>query len=166
MILSMPAQAWLFLTTVGVGAAVGLFYDFFRVLRKTTPHGKIAVQIEDILFWLAVTVVIFYYMLHRNFGEIRVFVLLGIGIGAVLYLATVSFWVVKAAVAVVEYLKKVIIAIVRILLLPFQLLLGWLTPPAKKASATTRKHLRKLGRYGKMKVQKTARNVKIMRKKV
>ena len=166
MILSMPDQAWLFLTTVGVGAGVGLFYDFFRVLRKTAPHGKIAVQIEDILFWVAVTVVIFYYLLHRNFGEIRVFVLLGIGIGAVLYLATVSFWVVKCAVLVVEYLKKVIAAIFNIIALPFRFLFNFLAPPAKKASLAARKHLRKLGRYGKIKAQKTARNVKIMRKKV
>jgi hypothetical protein len=59
MILSMPAQAWLFVSTVMAGGAVGVFYDFFRVLRRTAPHRKWAVQLEDLFFWLAVTVLIF-----------------------------------------------------------------------------------------------------------
>jgi len=166
MILSMPGQAWLFLTTVCVGGAVGLFYDFFRVLRRCAPHKRWAVQLEDILFWLAVTVLVFYYMLHRNYGEIRLFVLLGIGVGALLYFATISPFIVKIAVAIVEYLKRVIAVIIRILLLPLGMLLAFAAPPARKIAQKARKHLRKLGRYGKIKARKTAKNWAVIRKKV
>ncbi|MCL2203182.1 MAG: spore cortex biosynthesis protein YabQ [Defluviitaleaceae bacterium] len=166
MILSMPEQAWLFLTTVLVGVAVGLFYDFFRVLRRTSPHGRLAVQLEDLLFWLAVTVLVFYYMLHRNYGEIRVFVLLGMGCGAALYFATVSRYVVKISVAIVQYLKKVIAAVIRVVLFPLRLIFAFISPPAKKAARYIRKRLRSLGRYGKMKAKKAARNWAIARKKV
>jgi spore cortex biosynthesis protein YabQ len=166
MILSMPEQAWLFLTTVVVGVVVGLFYDFFRVLRKTAPHGYLAVQLEDLFFWLAVTVLVFYYMLHRNYGEIRFFSLLGMGVGVVLYFVTVSRFIVKISVAIVEYLKKVIAAVVRIILLPLRLLFAFVFPPAKKAARSLQKRLRLLGRYGKMKARKTARNWAIVRRKV
>jgi spore cortex biosynthesis protein YabQ len=162
----MPEQAWLFLATVAAGAAVGVFYDFFRVLRRTAPHGRLAVQLEDLFFWIVVTVLVFYYMLHRNYGEIRVFTLLGTAVGAALYFATVSRYVVKASVAVVEYLKKVITAVVGIVLFPLKLLVVWLTPPVTKMSRWLRKRLRSLGRYGKMKAKKTARNWAIVRKKV
>jgi spore cortex biosynthesis protein YabQ len=166
MILSMPGQTGLFLTTVAVGGAVGLFYDFFRVLRKTAPHGRLAVQLEDLFFWLTATVLVFYYMLHRNYGEIRFFTLLGTGIGLTLYFVTVSRWVVGITVAIVEYLKKVVAAVVRIVLLPVRLLLTLLAPPAKRIRQRLRKRLRGMARYGKMRAKKTARNWAIVRKKV
>ena len=166
MILSMSGQAWLFLTMVCVGAAVGLFYDAFRVLRATAPHKHWVVQLEDAFFWLAATVLVFYYMLHRNYGEIRVFVLIGIIAGAALYFCTLSRWVLLVAVAVVEYLKRVIAAALRILFLPLGLLLAWLTPPIKKATRHTRKRLHSLGRYGKIRAKKATRNWTVLRKKI
>ncbi|MCL2190009.1 MAG: spore cortex biosynthesis protein YabQ [Defluviitaleaceae bacterium] len=166
MILSMPAQAWLFLTTVMVGGAVGLFYDFFRVLRRTAPHKKWAVQVEDVLFWLAVTILVFYYMLHRNYGEIRPFTLLGMAVGAAFYFAAISPYVVKLAVALVEYVKKIISAVIGIVLLPLRMFFAFLSPPAKKVAQKAQKRLRTFGRYGKIKAQKATRNWKIIRKKV
>ncbi|MCL2500006.1 MAG: spore cortex biosynthesis protein YabQ [Defluviitaleaceae bacterium] len=166
MILSMPAQAWLFVATVVVGGAVGVFYDFFRVLRRTAPHGKWAVQLEDLFFWLAVTVLVFYYMLHRNYGEIRFFALLGMGLGVTLYFVTVSRIIIWVSVAVVEYIKKVVAAVFRIILLPLRLLLAFAAPPAKKAGQFVHKRLRGIRRYGRMKARKTVRNWAVIRKKV
>jgi spore cortex biosynthesis protein YabQ len=166
MILSMPGQAWLFLATVGVGAAVGVFYDLFRVFRRTVPHKRWVVQLEDLFFWLVVTVLVFYYMLHKNYGEIRFFALLGMGLGVVLYFATVSRLILKVCVSVVEYIKKVITAVVRILLLPIRLLLVWLVPPIKKAGKFIRKRFQNMKRFGKRKASKTARNWAVIRRKV
>ena len=166
MILSMEGQAWLFFSTVLVGGAVGLFYDFFRVLRRTAPHKRWVVQCEDMLFWLAVTVLVFYYMLHRNYGEIRLFALLGMALGGALYFTTVSYFIVKISVVVVEYIKRVVAAIIGIILLPLRLLLAFLAPPAKKLGHGVQKRLRSVGRYGKMKAKKTAKNWAVIRKKV
>jgi spore cortex biosynthesis protein YabQ len=75
MILSMSGQAWLFLSTVLAGAVIGLFFDVFRILRRTVPFlaKPVAVQFEDLFFWLLVTGATFYFMLNQNFGEIRLF---------------------------------------------------------------------------------------------
>ena len=166
MILSMPQQAWLFLSTVVIGAGLGLFYDVFRVLRKTAPHRGFAVQLEDLLFWLAVTALVFYFMLHRNYGEIRFFSLLGVAIGGALYFATISRLVLKVSVVVVNFLKRVIAAAVRIILLPLRLIVTWLRPPVIKLLRVIRKRLRLWMRYGKIRARKTARSWFIVRKKV
>jgi hypothetical protein len=105
-------------------------------------------------------------MLHRNYGEIRFFALLGMGLGVVLYFVTVSRFIVRVCVAVVEYIKKVVAAVFRILLLPLRLTLAFLSPPVKKAGRYTRRRLRGLQRYGRMKARKTARNWAVIRKKV
>ena len=170
MIIDMQGQAMLFLSTVLVGAGIGLFYDVFRIFRKTAPHSALAVQLEDLFFWLAVTVGTFYFMLMQSYGEIRLFSVIGVIIGAVLYLAAVSRFVVKGAVVAVNFLKKVIFSALRIIFLPVRFVFAWLSslfaPPAKKFLHKRKRDLRGLVRYGKIQMKKTSRNLSILRKKV
>jgi len=166
MILSMAGQAWLFLSTLMVGAAIGLFYDVFRIFRKTARHSTLAVQLEDLLFWVAATGLTFYYMLHRNYGEIRVFAVVGVGIGLTLYLATISRLVVKIFVEIINYIKKVVAVAVKIILIPLKLVLSWLRPPIAKVYAAAHKQGMRAKRFCKQKARKTAREWGIMRKKV
>ena len=168
-ILSMSGQAWLFLSTVLVGALIGLFFDFFRILRKTVPplaKSTFAVQVEDFLFWVIVTGGMFYFMLNQNFGEIRIFAIIGAGVGFALYFALLSRFVITICVAVLEYMKKVVATALRIIFMPLRILMGWLFPPFRAVYVKLRSVLSQLFRYGKIKSKKTARNWFIFRKKV
>jgi len=164
MILS--GQGLLFLSTVAVGAAIGLFYDVFRIFRRVTTHSGWAVQLEDFLFWIFATAAMFYFMLNRNFGEIRLFSIIGAACGIALYFATISRLVLKISVTVINFIKRVIVAAVRIITLPLRFIFNFIAPPAKKFLRKRRKNLRKLAGYGKMQVKKTMRNWSILRKKV
>jgi len=166
MILSMTGQAWLFLSTIVVGAAIGLFYDAFRVLRKTARHNGLAVQLDDLFFWLVATGLTFYYMLHRNYGEIRLFSLIGVAVGALFYFATVSRWVIVVFVAVVNYIKLVIAAVVRIILVPVRVVVAWLSGPVGRATNAGRKHMRRVRRYGRGRLRGVVRDIGIVRRKV
>ena len=128
MILSMSGQMWLFLSTVAAGFVIGLLYDIFRIMRKTVRHSGWAVQLEDILFWLCTTVIMFYFMLHRNYGEIRFFSIVGSSLGMILYFNSLSIFVVKACVSVIQFLKNAVSAIVRVILIPVRLSIKILTP--------------------------------------
>jgi len=162
----MSSQAWLFLSTVLTGGAIGLLYDAFRIFRKTTSHSRLAVQIEDILFWVAATGLTFYYMLHRNYGEIRPFVLIGIALGVVLYFATLSRLVMIVFVAIVEYMKKVVKVAVRIILIPIKFITALLEPYVGMVYKSTRKKARRVKLYGRNKLRKISNDVKILRRKV
>lgn len=164
MILS--GQAWLFLSTVVVGMAIGLFYDIFRITRKVAPHSSFAVHFEDAVFWVLATGGMFYFMLHRNYGEIRPFALMGATCGVALYFATVSRLVLKVSVTVINFVKRVIAAAVRIITLPIRFIFNLFAPPIKKFLLKRRKNLRTIARYGKIHMKKHARNWKILRKKV
>jgi len=166
MILSMSGQGLLFLSTVAVGAAIGLFYDFFRVFRRVATHSGWAVQLEDFLFWICATAAMFYFMLNRNFGEIRLFSIIGAACGIVLYFATISRVVLKVSVAVINFIKRVITAAVRIITLPLRFIFNLIAPPAKIFLSKRRKNLHNVARYGKMQMKKTMRNWSILRKKV
>jgi len=162
----MSGQAWLFVSTVLTGAAIGLLYDVFRIIRKTAPHSGFVVQLEDLFFWIAATGLTFYYMLHRNFGEIRPFVLIGFALGLVLYFATLSRLVLIVFVAIINYLKKVFRVVFRIILMPLRVIAAWLTPPLNRVYNATRKKARRVKRYGRGKLRKVGRDLKILRRKV
>jgi len=166
MILSMPGQAWLFLSTVLMGAIIGLFYDFFRIARRVASHSTLVVQLEDVLFWVITTGAVFYFMLNRNFGEIRPFSIIGVACGIMLYFATISRVVLKISVVVINFVKRVITAAVRIITLPLRLLINFFAPPVKSFFIKRRKNVRNLARYGKMRMKKHTRNWFILRKKV
>ena len=166
MILSMSGQAFLFLMTVAAGMAIGLIYDGFRVLRKTAPHAPVWVQLEDLLFWLAVTGLMFYFMLNENYGEIRIFSVLGAALGVTLYFATISRWVLLVLVAVVNFIKRVLTAVFKVLRLPFRLLVRLLNPPLTYVKKFFGKRLRSAARYAKMKAQAAAKDFSVIRRKI
>jgi len=131
MILSMSGQAWLFLSTVAAGFVIGFVYDIFRIARKSASHKTWLVQIEDILYWSIASVLMFYFMLHQNNGEIRFFAIAGAAIGMVLYFNSLSSLVIKVSVTIINFVKKVILMIVRIILIPVNILIQLLKILAK-----------------------------------
>ncbi|MDR0273205.1 MAG: spore cortex biosynthesis protein YabQ [Clostridiales bacterium] len=165
---NLGGQATLFLSTVLVGAGIGLFYDVFRIFRRTTRFAKgvFVVQLEDLFFWVTVTGGMFYFMLNQNYGEIRMFSVLGAGIGIALYFATLSRLVMFVFVAVINYLKKVFAAAIRIITLPLRIIADFLAPYLKAIYKKLRSGLLRLLRYGKIRIRKTLRNWFILRKKV
>jgi spore cortex biosynthesis protein YabQ len=168
-ILSMSGQAVLFLLSVAMGAGFGIFFDFFRILRKTVPffaQNTFIVQLEDFLFWIIVTGGMFYFMLSHNFGEIRLFSMLGAACGFGLYFATLSRLVMLVFVSVIEFLKKVVVAAFKIIIAPLKILFGWLSPPVLGAYKKVRSGLCRLFRYGKIRTRKISRSWFIIRKKV
>jgi spore cortex biosynthesis protein YabQ len=97
MILSMSAQARLFLWTVSAGFSCAFVYDAIRILRRFIPHGGFLAQVEDAAFWAALTAAVFYLALIGGNGAIRFYVPLGAFLGIALYFSALSPHIIKAA---------------------------------------------------------------------
>ena len=155
MILSMWGQGTFFLSAILVGAIIGLLYDLFRVFRKIVKHGLVAVQIEDILFWLAAITIMFYFVFKQNDGEVRLFSLIGTFCGVLVYFFTISKWVKRILFTLATVMIRVIRTALGMLLFPIGFLIKLLAVPVKKAAGHSRKAL-----------AKGTRQLKILRKKV
>lgn len=121
------------LYSAGVGAALGLLYDVFRIMRvamKPSPKmpaplrtvyniiGDAIIFIEDILFSIVAAVVVTVFLFHINNGQMRWFVLAGAGIGFALYYMTVGRLVIMCAEAIISFIRAVIHFILRLTLFP------------------------------------------------
>ena len=101
-------QAYLFLVFSLTGVVIGILFDFFRILRRTIKTGNIVTYIQDILFWILTGVLVLYNIWYFNNGEIRVYMFLGIIIGTLIYVSTLSNIFVKLFTEILSTIIKVL----------------------------------------------------------
>ena len=65
-------------------------YDILRIIRRTVPHGTIMVAVEDLLFWIAGSMMVFRMIYEKNDGIIRGTAFVAMGISMLLYHYTIS----------------------------------------------------------------------------
>ena len=110
-------QAYLFLVFSLTGVIIGILFDFFRILRRTIKTSNFITYIEDILFWILTGFLILYNIWYFNNGEIRIYIFLGIILGVLIYMLTLSSILIK----VFSMLFRILI---NVLELPFKTIIS------------------------------------------
>lgn len=82
-LIAQQVQFILLMTMSGMSLMAG--YDVLRVIRWLIPHGEIAIAVEDLLYWMVVSVPVFYLFLAFHDGMIRWYGLVSVFGGIVLY---------------------------------------------------------------------------------
>lgn len=88
------------------GAGIAFLYDWIRIFRRIRTRGLFWVSVEDLLYWIAVCVAAFYFFFQENSGSVRGYMVLGIGLGALLYHLLLGKWMIKAASFLIRKVKK------------------------------------------------------------
>lgn len=108
-------QAYLFLVFSLTGIAIGILFDFFRILRRSIKTSNLVTYIQDILFWILTGIIVLYSIWYFNNGELRIFVFLGLIIGILIYMTTLSSIIVKI-------FTKILVFGINILKVPFKII--------------------------------------------
>jgi spore cortex biosynthesis protein YabQ len=169
----MTEQVKFFAWVTVLGMSAGFLYDFFRILRRTFKHPDALTQVEDLVYWLAATVFIFYFILHSNNGEIRWYAIFGVFAGMGLYLMTISKLIMKISTIIIDVLKKVLIVAINIILAPFKLLgklliipIGLIKHWLLKQGIAGKRMVRSCKRHAKIRINKMQRDFSIIRTKI
>lgn len=87
-------QFYLCVLSISWGIGMCFIYDIFKILRNLIHHKKRWLNFEDAMYWLGMTIALFYLLLTYNRGEIRGYILGGMLFGSLFYLKTISpVWV-------------------------------------------------------------------------
>lgn len=108
--ISLTRQCVFFLVSVLLGAAIGVFYDAFRIIRIAFRHNAVTVFFEDLLFCAVTCAASVLMIFCANYGIVRWFSLFGCVGGFLVYRETVGRAVVGAAQLIIGFVKKYIIA--------------------------------------------------------
>lgn len=79
--LGIGMEAVIFLYAVLSGIVIFSGYHILYMFRRLISHSVFLVGIEDLLYWISVSVYLFRQMYHTTFGSIRWYFVLGVIFG-------------------------------------------------------------------------------------
>lgn len=90
---------------------IGLVYDAFRIKRKKVKSGGVITSMEDFLYWIMVSIILFCVIFVSNNGELRGYIFLGTAAGVMMYVTLLSkpvTWVSLGLMKVVARTAKIL----------------------------------------------------------
>ena len=107
-----------FIYFIITGMILSIVFDIFRVLRKSFKTSDIITNIQDILFGIITGMILLSSIFLFNNGELRLYLFLGIAFGIIIYMLSISKYFIKINVAIINFIKKIIILLTK----PFKIL--------------------------------------------
>ena len=140
-------EFYIFLIAINYGLILGAIYDFYRVFRYFSKPKKTLTAIEDLLFWLIMTIIIFNFLLKRTDGIIRGFVILGFIIGYIFYISVISKYSYVLLKRVFGLIFTVISEIIKIIIYPFKKVLRYFSKRGNKMARILKITLKDARKY-------------------
>ena len=95
MIINLKHEIIVFWSSFFCAQAIGIFFDFFRCLRKRYPHGNFSVAVEDVLFCTLSFKLFFDVCNICNNGGLRWYIFAALILSGILYFCTLSSYMMK-----------------------------------------------------------------------
>jgi len=122
MIISVIGQVKLIIFSLLSGVITGVFFDIYRLIRGFENPNKILTIIQDLLFWVLSSIVIFIFLMYTNEGYINFYVYVCLIIGVYLYLKLLSKPFIKLQYKSLKFNGKVLRVVRNVVLYPANLL--------------------------------------------
>lgn len=146
-----------FWTSVLWGMLLLVIYDVLRILRRVIIHNSFFVSVEDILYWVISSLLIFHMMYQQNNGIIRGFAILAMLLGMLFYHVCASDTLVELISGIINKIIELIEKFISILLWPFKFLflklfklISWIFSKIKKLVIHLLKPLKNIRKSSKM----------------
>ncbi|MCJ7687934.1 MAG: spore cortex biosynthesis protein YabQ [Clostridiaceae bacterium] len=123
MIISLISQVKLIVFGLLAGIITGVCFDIYRLIRGFENANKVMTIIQDLLFWVLTSIVVFIFLMYTNEGYINFYVYLCLIIGVYLYLKCLSTVFIRVQFNLIKFYGKVFRVGWNIVLYPVNLLI-------------------------------------------
>lgn len=113
-------ELFVFGISILTGVIAGIIFDFFRAVRRCGMGRGGAVVLCDIFFWIGEAALVFAAAYNFNSGQIRFYIFIGIAMGIMLYLLTLSrivlrilVWIYSALIFFCSKIKVLILFLLK-----------------------------------------------------
>lgn len=114
-------QLYSFLIYLISGMIIAIFFDTFRILRKSFHTSDMITYIEDILFWLATGIFLLFVLFYVSNGEIRFYGIMALILGFIFYMLTISKYFIRINVCIITFLKNIVGKILKMICYPIKI---------------------------------------------
>lgn len=98
-----------FLAFILIGIIISFLFDFFRILRRVYQTPDFITIIQDIAFWIISGIILLSGIFILNEGKIRAYLFIGILVGILFYIITLSKIITNTGTHILIILNKTII---------------------------------------------------------
>jgi len=123
MIISLVNQVKLIIFSLLSGIITGVFFDIYRLIRGFEEPNKFVTIIQDLLFWVLTSIVVFIFLMYTNEGYINFYVYVCLIMGVYLYIKILSKAFIKIQYKLLKFNGKVFRIAWNAVLYPADLLL-------------------------------------------
>lgn len=141
-----------------MGIVITFAYDWLLIIRKLIKHNSLWISLEDMIFWLACGIGVFYMLYRENNGVLRWFTIIGAVIGMICYKLLIGKKFVHIMSTCIYKIMWLIFKILQIVVKP----LKWLFSRLKKAAVFIKKKLKILQNFIKNKLTVCIKMFKII----
>ena len=120
--MTIASETTVFIIFLLNGVMVGILFDFFRILRKSFKTPDFVTYIEDICFGIVSGTLLIFSILIFNNGELRLFIFVAILLGILIYMLTISEYVIKVNVKILKFISNIFAMIFKVIFFPIRIL--------------------------------------------
>ncbi len=105
-----------------MGIIITFVYDGFLILRRLIRHSLFLISIEDLIFWIACAIGVFYMLYEENNGILRWFAVFGASLGMLAYKLSISAAIVNIVSNIIGRIISALGRVLSFLLRPLKFL--------------------------------------------
>lgn len=132
MIIPAETQISLLLFSILAGIITGILFDIYRLFRGIGHPNKILTFIEDLLFWILASLIVFVFLLYTRYIYIGIYVYMYISLGLYIYLKLISKIFLRVQYRIIVLLSSVLRISKNFILYPFQIIFHKISTKSKK----------------------------------
>ncbi len=102
---------------VFIGILISVIFDFFRAYRKLNKVSFVVVALQDIIYFLIITVILILSIIFLLNTSIRLYIFVAIFVGIGIYITFFSKYVIKAYMLMFNTMKRIL----QFIILPIKL---------------------------------------------
>ncbi|MDW7674003.1 MAG: spore cortex biosynthesis protein YabQ [Bacillota bacterium] len=114
-------QVTTFFMLMGAGMLMAFVFDIYRVARGIKRPPKLITHILDFIIWMILAILVFFLLIIGNWGEIRLYVFIGIIIGLGIYFKFLTRHVIRFLLALIAWIKSFFRFLLKVLSYPVRL---------------------------------------------
>ncbi len=106
--MSLSEETTLFLIFVVMGMVFSIIFDVFRAIRKIKKTNTKTIYFQDIIYFCIVGIILLFMIINYMDTELRIYLILAILLGIVIYISTVGNIVMNILVKIIKISSKII----------------------------------------------------------
>lgn len=106
--MSLSEETTIFLIFVVMGMVFSIIFDVFRAIRKIKKSNTKTIYFQDIIYFLIVGIILLFMIINYMNTELRIYLILAILLGVIIYISTVGTIVMNAIVKIMKISGKFI----------------------------------------------------------